>query len=192
MLKKRIIFVFILVLVLASCTSLKNPAIKCIILDSKTHALISNALVYIKWQKLVSGPGGRTGGKIVKEMRLETKDGQFTIPERRICNFLPYPFGQGGILILKIYAHGYKTENYSFDNTEEIYHFESGDQKRILLERIDNADLYSSQLTGLSPSEIGCDYIIADTKYFLRTYPRSRWADYHEQDLRRLLNEKAR
>ena len=70
---KKIIYLFFISLLLSGCTFLKTPEIKGVVLDAETGTPITDARIYAKWQRTVSGPGGKTGGGISKEIRLTTK-----------------------------------------------------------------------------------------------------------------------
>lgn len=179
--KKIFYSIFILVFI-SGCTLLKTPEIKGIVLDAETGKPIADARIYAKWQRTVSGPGGQTGGKVVRELRLRTKeDGVFGIPSYNLINPVPYPFGQGGTFYVVVYAHSYKYKSFTFHESEnfekpkyEEFKIEVKEGIKIKLEEIKNDETYFFQI-GKNLLETGEDYYLKDMRFFIDKFSNSKW-----------------
>jgi hypothetical protein len=84
----------------------KSPEINVKVIDAETRKTIEDARVITIWKRIYSGPGGHFGGGVVKELRSKTGgDGSLNIPSYWLINYVPFPFGQGGMFYAKVYAH---------------------------------------------------------------------------------------
>ena len=125
--KKRMKAIVVLVLIgviyIITCTRLKTPEIKGIVVDSETGQPIAEARIYAKWERMMRGFGGEYSGGIEKELNLKTKaDGTFLIPARTMFNFIPSPIGIKGFFHMIIYAHGYKLKSFVFYDENSFGH----------------------------------------------------------------------
>jgi len=121
---------------LPGCPIYHSPTIKQKVVDSRTRLPINGAYIYAYWKRIYGSPGGQIGSEKLKEVRLFTgKDGTFNIPSYWIFNPVPYPFGQGGLYYVSVFAHGYhmqvlddshppKSEVLEMDELEDFHHYE--------------------------------------------------------------------
>jgi len=181
LLSPKLVLLFLLLIILSSCTFLKTPEIKGVVVDAETGKPIEGARVYASWHRIIAGPGGTTNGAILKELRMRTKaDGSFELPGYLLVNIVPFPFGQGGNFGFIVYDHGYEVKRYSFwkrsDFTKAKYNEfdEVSKQINISMKKITDAEEYYFQL-GSSPSIVGDEYLIEEMRYFLNNFHESRW-----------------
>lgn len=137
--RKRIKAIVILVLIgviyIVTCTRLKTPEIKGVVLDAETGQPIADARIYAKWEREMRGFGGEMSGGIEKELHLKTKgDGTFLIPARTMINFIPSPIGIKGFFYMVIYAHGYKFKSFVFYDEKSFGHPRSYEEFKNLKE----------------------------------------------------------
>ena len=169
-------------LFVTGCTSLTTPEIKGVVVDAETGKPIEGARVYAAWLKITAGPGGKGPGTVVKELWL-TADaiGQFRIPEYRISNPAPYPFGQGGHWSLNVYAHEYYHQSYGFDSAKELDRAKyaqfknQNDSGQVVfgLRKIDGADSFAKNYSAIydwADKANEFDYRLADIEIFIDRY----------------------
>lgn len=169
--------------ILIGCTFLKTPEIKGVVVDAETGKPIEGARIYAKWQKTVSSPGGKTSGGISKELRLQTKeDGGFVIPAYTLKNHIPYPFGHGGSFYIIVYAHGYKSDSFTFLKTSDFekpayaeFANRINDDIRVKLREIKDDQVSFHQL-GEQLDITGDDYYLHDMRFFIDKYSSSAWS----------------
>jgi len=147
-----IVVVTIAVLLFITCTTLKTPEIKGLVLDAETGQPIADARIYAKWERKMIGFGGETSGGIEKELRSKTKaDGTFSIPGRTMINFIPSPIGIGGFFYMIVYTHGYKFKSFTFYEEKAFGHprhyeeFKKLNENKVLmfkLEKIKDPETY--------------------------------------------------
>lgn len=175
---KRIFCMLLVLAVLSGCTTLKTPEIKGIVVDAETGKPIADARVYAKWQKTVSGPGGKTRGGIAKELRLKTdSEGKFVIPSYALINYAPYPLGQGGNFLVVVYAHGYKFKQFEFYDQTDIKspRYEefiiTNNQIKLKLTELINEKQYWENIRELDINDP--HYDIEDYNIYISKYPNS-------------------
>jgi FimV-like protein len=185
---KNFLFIALILigLFLSSCiTTFKTPEIRGVVLDAETGKPIEGARIYAKWQKIVSGPGGQTGGGIAKELRLKTKrDGTFVVSPYSLVNFIPYPFGQGGSFYMIVYAHDYKYKSFTFYETENFDKpkYEEFQKKlienklRLKLSKIKDPEVFVKNRGDIySYVEVDQDYIFEEDKLFVEKFGKQKW-----------------
>jgi hypothetical protein len=171
--------------------ALKTPEFKGVIVDDVTGEPIKDARLYAEWERTVASPGGLSSGGTSKVLRLRTEEaGAFRIPSYIVLNLFPYPIGQGGVFFLKVYAHGYKIKGYYFNNNEQINkpkykELKSGYRDvKVPMKKLDDAQKYFFQV-GERVSFSGKDYYLEDLRYFISTFPDSKWTDNAQYEIGR-------
>jgi tetratricopeptide (TPR) repeat protein len=177
-----ILLTFLNGLFLVGCiTTLKTPEIRGVVLDAETGKPIEGVNVIARWSRTYSGPGGQVGGKAFKELRLKTNNnGAFVIPDYKVTNWVPYPFGQGGSFGMAVFTHGYKVEKFVFHESQEFQRPKYDEFKErkeggaiiFKLEEIKDPDTFDkndSEIYGFVKEDL--NYQLKDYQIFITKFP---------------------
>jgi len=153
----------------------RSPTIKAVVIDAETRQPIISAAVTVSWHKIYGGPGGTSGGKTVKEMKINVgSDGSFKIPAQYLINCVPFPLGQWGEFGAVVYAHGY-----------EMTHINKGHMPEsgyVLLKRINDPARFGWKIMGLR-AIAGEQYLKDEMRNYLERFGNKRWGREVQEEL---------
>jgi hypothetical protein len=196
--RKRIKAIVILVLIgviyIVTCTRLKTPEIKGVVLDAETGQPISDARIYAKWERKMRGFGGESSGGIDKELHLKTKaDGTFFVPGHTLFNFIPSPIGIGGYFYMFVYSIGHKNLEFDFfgrtdfegpprPRFHEFAGITKGERLVLKMPKVEDPKAFIKYRGEVSSKiDKGDDYRRKEDQFFVEKFGGQRWNDENVQ-----------
>lgn len=190
--KAIVILVLIGVVYVVTCTRLRTPEIKGVVLDAETGQPIADARIYAKWERRMGGPGGQFSAGVDKRLRLKTKeDGTFLIRAHTLFNFIPSPIGQGGDFVTVVYANGYKCSRFFFfkesdferTNRKEFEGVTTGKKGFFKMSKIKDPKAFVQNRRDVFSfaDEWDKDYWRKEDQLFLERFGNQKWNDENIQ-----------
>lgn len=188
--KAIVILVLIGVIYVVTCTRLKTPEIKGVVLDAETGTPIADARIYAKWERKMRGFGGESSGGIEKELHLKIKtDGSFLIPAHTLFNLIPSPIGIGGYFYMFVYSIGHKNLEFGFfDRTDfegpprpRFQEFEGitrGERLVLKMSKIEDPKSFVKNAgEAFRTARPDKEFELREDRFFVERFGKQRWSD---------------